>query len=51
MQLHNSKQGSYSLLVHQVNQIAARNAAANKKLNQKISRWPSAKARRVFCLA
>ncbi|MEP0174780.1 MAG: hypothetical protein ABJD02_12430 [Paraglaciecola sp.] len=45
------KQGSHSLLVYQSNQAAAHNAAANKKLNQKTTRWPSAKTRRVFCLA
>jgi hypothetical protein len=32
-------QGSHSLLSRQFNQAAARNAAANKNINQKITRW------------
>jgi hypothetical protein len=32
-------QGSHSLLVHQSIQTAARNAAVNKNINQKITRW------------
>jgi hypothetical protein len=32
-------QGSHSLLVHQSIHTAARNAAANKNINQKITRW------------
>jgi hypothetical protein len=47
----NFTQGSHSLLGHQSNQLAARYAAANKKLNRKITRWPSAKTRRIFRLA
>ena len=43
--------GRHSLLVQQSISTAARYAAANKKLNQKTTRWPSAKTRRVFCLA
>jgi hypothetical protein len=43
-------QGSHSWLVHQFNQTAARNAAANKNINQKITRWATPKALRIFWL-
>jgi hypothetical protein len=44
------KQGSHSLLVHQLNQAAAHNVAANKNINQKITRWATPKTLRIFWL-
>jgi hypothetical protein len=42
--------GRHSLLVHQFNQAVARNVADNKNINQKITRWATPKALRIFWL-